>query len=167
MRSLSRLCLALTVGLAATALVSCGGTKKPVASTGGKITKVKYFHLHDLNKPVPSADPSVPFEREYRLYGAISTKERQEREGHYYDVFWKVDDVTQPFKVRLEYRQQKTGLAVKTLEKEITPGKHRSGVTSFEVNGKEYVEGGIVTSWRAVLARGKDVLSEERSYLWK
>ena len=75
--------------------------------------------------------------------------------------------MTQPFKVRLEYRQQKTGLAVKTLEKEITPGKHRSGVTSFEVNGKEYVEGGIVTSWRAVLARGKDVLSEERSYLWK
>src|SRR4051794_14294915 len=50
------------------------------------------------------AEASLGFERTYRLYGAITNADRNQRYGNYLDFFWRVKrpaNVT----VRLEYRQ--------------------------------------------------------------
>ena len=165
LRPLHFLCRAFTVCSLGLMLVSCGSTKK-TADTGGKIDNVKYFLLKDVNKVVQSGDPSIPFERDYRLYGAVSVKERTARMGNYYDVLWSVTDRSQPVKVRIEFRQAKSGLAIKTKEESIAaPKKHN--VTHFTVIEDEYVKDGAVGSWRVTLLRGKEVLSQEKSYLWE
>ena len=163
LRSLPILCRAVTAGAFAMALASCSSTNPP--GPGGQIVKVKYDRLDSSAPPIPGLDPSVAFERNYHLHGAVSNAERLARDGHYYAVMWKVTDRNQPVQVRLEYRQQNTGTALKTLEQEVTK-VGRSNVTRFEVNGGEYVNGGAVTSWRATLVRGKEVLAEAKSYLW-
>jgi hypothetical protein len=163
LRSLPILCRALAAGALGLALVSCSATNPP--GPGGQITKVKYYHLLNHDRLIPGGNPMVAFERDYHLRGAVSIKERDARDGHYYTVMWKVTDRSQPVKVRLEYRQQNTGAKVKTLEQEVTR-VDRHNNTHFEVIGEEYVTGGLVTSWRATLVRGKEVLAEAKSYLW-
>src|SRR5215472_18193592 len=51
-------------------------------------------------------DAPITFERQYRLYGAVTAVDRRQRFGDYFDFFWRAkrpSDVT----VRLEYRQEK------------------------------------------------------------
>lgn len=163
LRSLPNLCRAITAGAFAMALASCSSTNPP--GPGGHIVKVKYFRLDAEAPPIPGLDPSVAFERNYHLHGAVSNAERLARDGHYYAVMWKVTDRTQPVKVRLEYRQQNTGTKVQILEQEVTK-IDRSNLTRFEVIGEKIVNGGSVTSWRITLVRGKQVLAEAKSYLW-
>ena len=147
-------------------MTSCSSTKTKAVSTGGHIDKVKYYHLSDINKPIVAAEPSIPFERQYLLHGAVTKKEREARQGHYYAVFWKTTDRSQPVKVRLEYRQQKTGAKVMMVEQDIASPKG-SNVTKFSIIGETYVTNGPVTSFRVSLVRGKQVLAEEKSYLWE
>lgn len=147
-------------------MASCSSTKTKPASTGGKIDKVKYYHLSDLNKPIVAAEPSISFERQYLLHGAVTKIEREARQGHYYAVFWQATDRSQPVKVRLEYRQQKTGAKVMMVEQEVAAPKG-SNVTKFSIIGETYVTNGPVTSFRVSLVRGKQVLAEEKSYLWE
>lgn len=147
-------------------MASCSSTKPPSASTGGQIVKVKYYHLADVNKPIVAAEPSIPFERQYFLHGAVTMKERLARQGHYYTVFWKATDRSLPMTVRLEYRQQKTGAKVMVIDEEISSPKG-SNITKFAIIGEPYTTNGSVTSWRASLVRGKVILSEEKSYLWE
>ncbi|HEY2573649.1 MAG TPA: hypothetical protein VGH65_06260 [Verrucomicrobiaceae bacterium] len=164
------LCLLTTLrraamaGALALALAACSATNPP--GPGGQITKVKYYHLESQMRPIPGVDPPITFERDYYLYGAVSNKDRLLRDGHYYVVMWKVTDPSQPVKVRLEYRQQKTGTTLKTIEKEVSKIDKRN-LTRFEVNGQSYVDSGPVTSWRASVVRGKQVLAEAKSYLWE
>lgn len=163
LRFLPNLCRAVTAGALGLAMASCSSTNPP--GSGGQIVKVKYYHLLSREAAIPGADPPINFEREYHLYGAVSHKERIARDGHYYVLMWKVTDRSQPVKVRMEYRQQNTGVTKKVQEKEVTK-VNRNNETRFEVNGDEYVKGGAVTSWRATLVRGKEVIAEAKSYLW-
>ena len=109
---------------------------------------------------------AIPFESQHYLHGAVSNKERTEREGNYYTIFWRVDDRSQPVKVRLEYRQKLTGFAVKSIEKEVTDIR-RNNVTDFSIIGEDYITNGAVNCWKASLVRGKEVLAEHKSYLWE
>lgn len=163
LRFLPILCRAVTAGVFAVALASCSSTNPP--GPGGQVVKVKYYRLDASEPPIPGLDPSVAFEHNYHLHGAVSNAERDARSGHYYAVIWKVTDRTQPVQVRLEYRQEKTGTKVHTLEQEATKLK-RSNITHFEVIGDQITANGAVTSWRVTLARGKQVLAEAKSYLW-
>ncbi len=158
---------ALTAAGLALLMVSCAGTKAPQGN-GGTITKVKYYFLDDIrHKPIQVVtDPSIPFERQHYLYGAVSQKEMAERYGNYYTVFWKADDRSQPVKVRLEYRQSLTGLVVKSTEQVVTDIR-KNNITQFAVIGDDYVKGGPVSCWKASLVRGKEILAESRSYLWE
>ncbi len=156
----SRVLLAAGLGLL---LANCS-TKQ--VGAGATITKVNPYHLTDAFRPITATDPSIRFERDVLLHGAISTEERREREGDYFTIFWKAEDRTQPVKVRLEYRQKNSGLAVKTIEQEVTE-VHRNNTTKFSFIGSEYVTNGPVTSWRASIVRGKDTLVDYKSYLWE
>lgn len=144
--------------------VSCS-TK--VVTDQGSIIKVKTYHLRDAVAPAEVvADPAVNFERQYVLHGAVHPMEMEDREGNYFSVFWKVEDRSQPVKVRFEYTQVATGLDVKTVEEEVVDLRSRN-ITNFSFVGNDYLANGPVTSWRASVVRGKDVLVSYNSYLWK
>src|SRR5690242_15764560 len=51
-------------------------------------------------------DAPIIFERQYRMFGAVTALDQRQRFGNYFDFFWRAkrpSDVT----VRLEYRQEK------------------------------------------------------------
>jgi hypothetical protein len=147
----------LCSGLAACSSVSKG--------PGGEVSKVKPYHLQPL-EILRTTDPSIHFERMHYLYGAVSLAEKMERAGHYYTIWWKADDASQPVKVRFEYRQKLTGLNVKVKEEDVASVRSGSNSTKFQVTGAEYQTDGPVTAWRVQVLRGKEVLASQQSFLW-
>lgn len=115
--------------------------------------------------PVRTVDRAVEFERDHLLYGAVTRADVTERFGHYYTIFWRANDRTQPVKVRFEYRQANTGLEAKVIEEEVTDVR-RTNSTKFQVTGNEYNASGRVTAWRVTLLRGREELASQQSYLW-
>jgi hypothetical protein len=112
-----------------------------------------------------SGDPTIEFERAYRLYGAVTALDQRRRYGHYFDFFWRARQPG-PLTVRLEYRQEK--LRAFTQAREVSyasaQGSHR---TSFAVVGDDFFNDGRVVSWRCLLLRNGRIVAEERSYLWR
>lgn len=152
----------LHVALAGLAVTSCTITAK---GPGGEIAKVKYYLLQP-QEVLRSTDPAIQFERQHYLWGAYTAAEIIARTGNYYTVMWKAHDRTQPVTVRFECRQEKTALAVKTLEQQVTDLR-RHNQTEFKITGTDFTEGGRVTAWRVTLLRGKEELASQNSYLWK
>jgi hypothetical protein len=110
-------------------------------------------------------DAPIVFERQYRLYGAVTGLDMRQRFGNYFDFFWRVkrpSDVT----LRLEYRQEK--LHEHTQAQEITyrnvRGTHR---TEFKVIGDDYFDDGRVIAWRCLLIANGRIVAENRSFLWE
>jgi hypothetical protein len=110
-------------------------------------------------------DAPITFERQYRLYGAVTALDKRQRFGDYFDFFWRAkrpSDVT----VRLEYRQEKLHEHVQA--QEITyknvRGTHK---TEFKVIGDDYFDDGRVISWRCLLIASGRIVAENRSFLWK
>ena len=130
------------------------------------ITKVKIFRLNTLQRLLPTADRAIRFEQERLLYGAITQRQRTERNGQYYTIMWRAKDRTQPMTVRFEYRQQNTGLKIHVKEEEVTPAAG-TNTTRFQVISKEFHEAGAVMAWRVTLLRGKEELAHADSFLWK
>jgi hypothetical protein len=111
------------------------------------------------------AEASLGFERTYRLYGAISNAERNQRYGNYFDFFWRVKrpaNVT----VRLEYRQEKLRAFVQAREisYENVKGNRK---TEFAIIGDDYFQDGRVIAWRCLLVENGHIVAENRSYLWE
>jgi hypothetical protein len=156
----SRIILAAGLGLL---LASCS-TKS--VGNGATITKVNPYHLKDVNARVVAADPSINFEKDSILHGAISQEERIARQGDYFTIFWSVEDRSQPVVVRLEYRQKASGLTIKKVEQDVAE-IGRNNVTKFAFIGDDYVSNGPVTAWRASIVRGSQVLTSYNSYLWE
>jgi hypothetical protein len=68
--------------------------------------------------------------------------------------------------VRLEYRQAKTGNAVRA--REVAYEQAQGSVkTSFAVIGDSYLWNGPVTAWRCLLIENKRIVGFTQSYLWK
>jgi hypothetical protein len=98
-------------------------------------------------------------------YGALSTDEREQREGSYYDIFWRAErlaDIT----VRFEYRQAKLGNAVRAQETFVSQAKG-TVKSSFSVIGDEFLWDGPVTAWRCLLIENGRIVGFTQSYLWK
>jgi outer membrane biogenesis lipoprotein LolB len=60
-------------------------------------------------------DASVVFERNYRMYGAITALDQRQRYGTYLDFFWRARREAD-VRVRLEYRQEKLHAFVQARE---------------------------------------------------
>ena len=110
-------------------------------------------------------EASITFERQYRLFGAVTKLDQHQRFGNYFDFFWRTKrpaDVT----VRLEYRQEKLHEHVQA--QEISYGTvHGSHKSSFKVVGDDYSDGGRVIAWRCLLIEQGKIVAENRSYLWR
>ncbi len=111
------------------------------------------------------AEASLGFERTYRLHGAISRADRNQRWGNYFDFFWRVKrpaNVT----VRLEYRQEQLRSFVQAREISY-PDARGNNKTEFAIIGDDYLQDGRVTAWRCLLIENGKIVAENRSYLWE
>jgi hypothetical protein len=110
-------------------------------------------------------DAPIVFERQYRLYGAVTGVDQRQRFGNYFDFFWRTkrpSDVV----VRLEYRQEKLHEHVQA--QEITYGNVRgTHKTEFKVIGDDYFDDGRVIAWRCLLIANGRIVAENRSFLWE
>lgn len=105
------------------------------------------------------------FQRTWINYGALTQAERKEREGSYYDIFWRAArpaDIT----VRFEYRQAKLGNAVRAQETFVSQAKG-TVKSSFSVVGDDFEWDGPVTAWRCLLIENGKIVAFTQSYLWK
>jgi len=108
---------------------------------------------------------SITFERQYRLFGAVTKLDQRQRFGNYFDFFWRVKqpaDVT----IRLEYRQEKLHAHVQAQEVAY-PDVRGAQKTEFKVIGDDYFDGGRVIAWRCLLINGGRIVAENRSFLWE
>jgi hypothetical protein len=110
-------------------------------------------------------DAPIVFERQYRLFGAVTGVDQRQRFGDYFDFFWRskrASDVT----VRLEYRQEKLHEHVQA--QEITYRNARgTNKTEFKVIGDDYLDDGRVIAWRCLLIANGRIVAENRSFLWE
>src|ERR1700758_268170 len=110
-------------------------------------------------------DAPITFERQYRMFGAVTALDQRQRFGNYFDFFWRAKrpaDVT----VRLEYRQEKLHSHVQA--QEVYLGQVRgSGKTSFKVVGDDYFDDGEVIAWRCLLISNGRIVAENRSFMWE
>ena len=116
------------------------------------------------SKAATSQDVSITFEREYRLFGAVTNLDKRQRYGNYFDFFWRAKrpaNVT----VRLEYRQEKLHAQVQAQEVSY-PNVRGTQKTEFKVIGDDYFDDGKVIAWRCLLIENGAVVAENRSFLW-
>lgn len=155
-------CLRLgCLAILAFALSACSSTTK---GPGGQISKVKYYHLMPFFTP-QTTNPTILFERQHFVYGAVTKKDIVDRFGHYYAFFWKTTDRTGPVTIKFEYQQAKSGLS-KRVQEQVVDDIHRSNVSKFQVVGPEYQKSGRVIAWRISILRGKEELVSQQSALW-
>ena len=117
------------------------------------------------SKSTTVQDASIRFERQYRLFGAVTKLDQRERIGNYFDFFWRARraaDLT----VRLEYRQEKLHAHVQGQEISY-PNARGSYKTEFKVVGDDYFDDGRVTAWRCLLIENGRIVAETRSYMWE
>ena len=116
-------------------------------------------------KTLTLQDVPITFERQYRLFGAVTTLDQRQRCGDYFDFFWRAKrpaDVT----VRLDYRQEKLHEHVQT--QEISYRNVRgTQKTEFKVIGDDYFDDGRVIAWRCLLIENGRIVAENRSYMWE
>src|SRR5436853_1043763 len=127
---------------------------------GGKLSSTA-----PSSKSTTVQDASIRFERQYRLFGAVTRLDQRERMGNYFDFFWKARrsaDLT----VRLEYRQEKLHSHVQAQEISYSDarGSHK---TEFKVVGDDYFDDGRVTAWRCLLIENGTIVAETHSYMWE
>jgi hypothetical protein len=110
-------------------------------------------------------DAPITFERQYRMFGAVTALDQRQRFGNYFDFFWRAkrpSDVT----VRLEYRQEKLHEHVQA--QEISYRNVRgTQKTEFKVIGDDYFDDGRVIAWRCLLIENGRIVAETRSFMWQ
>jgi hypothetical protein len=110
-------------------------------------------------------DAPITFERQYRMFGAVTGLDQRQRFGNYFDFFWRAkrpSDVT----VRLEYRQEKLHEHVQAQEISYR-NVHGTNRTEFKVIGDDYFDDGEVIAWRCLLISNGRIVAENRSFMWE
>jgi hypothetical protein len=143
------------------------GQEKSGADQGvqGKGKGGKLSSTAPSSKTTTVQDASIRFERQYRLFGAVTKLDQRERMGNYFDFFWKARrsaDLT----VRLEYRQEKLHAHVQAQEISYSNARG-SRKTEFKVVGDDYFDDGRVTAWRCLLIENGRIVAETHSYMWE
>ncbi|HET6886823.1 MAG TPA: hypothetical protein VFH87_02760 [Candidatus Udaeobacter sp.] len=135
-----------------------GGARQTTSTLGGKSNSPS-------QKTATMQDAPIAFERQYRLFGAVTALDQRQRFGNYLDFYWRAkrpSDVT----VRLEYRQEKLHEHVQAQEISYrnVRGTHK---TEFKVIGDDYLDDGRVIAWRCLLIENGRIVAENRSFMWE
>ena len=143
-----------------TETVAIGGQTSLGTGKGGKLSSTA-----PSSKSTTVQDASIRFEREYRLFGAVTKLDERERMGNYFDFFWKARRSAN-LTMRLEYRQEKLHAHVQAQEISY-PNARGSHKTEFKVVGDDYADDGRVTAWRCLLIENGRIVAEIHSYMWE
>ncbi len=136
------------------------GLRTATSSKAGKLASTA-----PSKKSATLQDASITFERQYRLFGAVTGLDQHQRFGDYFDFFWRAKrpaDLT----VRLEYRQEKLHSFVQAQEMSY-PNARGNYKTEFKVVGDDYFDDGRVIAWRCLLIENRRIVAENRSYMWE
>ena len=140
------------------------GERAPTQSQSSRQT-TSTFGAKSTQKAATLQDAPITFERQYRLFGAVTGVDQRQRFGDYFDFFWRAKrpaDVS----VRLEYRQEKLHEHVQA--QEISYRNVRgTRKTEFKVIGDDYLDDGRVIAWRCLLIENGRVVGENHSYMWE
>lgn len=152
------------------ALFCIAATVPLLFSCAGKITTIEHVREVPLKTTsLPSEDVGMHrSQATFLLYGAVSNKERVQRQGQYYFVTWYDADPDQAVTLVMMYRQGKTGSRILTKSISYPPGR-KGGTQSpvFEFIGDDAKENGQILAWKLLLKDQNDkTLSERHSYLW-
>src|SRR5438477_6735263 len=133
--------------------------------TASSVTGTLSGRTAPAQKTLTLQDVPITFERQYRLFGAVTLLDARQRCGDYFDFFWRAKrpaDIT----VRLEYRQEKLHEHVQGQEISYrnVRGTHK---TEFKIIGDDYFDDGRVISWRCLLIENGRIVAEKRSYMWE
>ncbi len=134
------------------------GARRETSKIGGKSNS-------SSQKTATMQDAPITFERQYRMFGAVTGLDQHQRFGNYFDFFWRAkrpSDVT----VRLEYRQEKLHEHVQAQEISYH-NVHGTHKTEFKVIGDDYFDDGRVIAWRCLLIESARIVAETRSFLWE
>jgi hypothetical protein len=136
-----------------------GGARQTTSTLGGGKSN------SPSQKTATLQDAPITFERQYRMFGAVTALDQRQRFGNYFDFFWRArrpSDVT----VRLEYRQEKLHEHVQAQEISYrnVRGTHK---TEFKVIGDDYLDDGRVIAWRCLLIENGRIVAENRSFMWE
>src|SRR6266566_9019540 len=140
--------------------------RAPTQSQSARQTTSTLGAKSSTQKTATLQDAPITFERQYRLFGAVTGVDQRQRFGDYLDFFWRVkrpSDLT----VRLEYRQEKLHEHVQAQEisyRNVDRGTHK---TEFKVIGDDYADDGRVIAWRCLLIENGRIVAENRSYMWE
>jgi hypothetical protein len=134
-------------------------------STQGRTKGGKLSSTAPSSKSTTVQDASIRFERQYRLFGAVTKLDQRERIGNYFDFFWRARRAAN-LTMRLEYRQEKLHAHVQAQEISYSNvrGSHK---TEFKVVGDDYFDDGRVTGWRCLLIENGTIVAETHSYMWE
>lgn len=130
------------------------------AAASGKIHKVLPHYL-DYNGQ-HALSPSL-YDRD--AYQALLRRKPESRSGIRVDINWKGSRSTN-FTLKIELRGVKGNeTTTRTLEQKVKPGLF-SKWTGIPFTGTDYKTFGELTSWRATLWDGTELVAEKRSFLW-
>lgn len=119
----------------------------------------------NLKSKAVTQEASINFERAYRLFGAVTAYDQRQRQGEYFDFYWRAkrrSNIT----VRFEYKQE--NLRAFTQAQELNYHDVRGTLHSaFRVTGDEYLDDGKVLAWRCLLVENGRIVAEKRSFLWE
>ena len=134
------------------------GARKTSSSLGGKSNSPS-------QKTATMQDAPITFERQYRLFGAVTALDQRQRYGNYLDFYWRAKRPSDVI-VRLEYRQEKLHEHVQAQEISYrnVRGTHK---TEFKVIGDDYFDDGRVIAWRCLLIENGRIVAENRSFMWE
>ena len=122
--------------------------------------------IFDSSKPLPATkSEAAEYERQRMAWGAIDYWDLRQRDGSYYNFFWRTKnpaDVT----VRFEYRQAGLGNYVMAQERNY-PDARGTRKSSFQVTGDDVLEDGPITSWRVLLVVDGRIVAMRQSFMWK
>ncbi len=143
-------------------------TEQPLVSGKAKVSKngeTQGVKPNNSKSTSGVQEASITFERQYRLFGAVTKLDQHQRFGNYFDFFWRAKRPAE-ITVRLEYRQEKLHGHVQAQEVDcgLVHGSHK---TSFKVVGDDYFDGGRVIAWRCLLIEDRKIVAENRSFLWR
>jgi hypothetical protein len=133
--------------------------------TASSITGTLSGNTTPAQKTLTLQDVPITFERQYRLFGAVTLLDARQRFGDYFDFFWRAKrpaDIT----VRLEYRQEKLHEHVQAQEISYR-NVHGTRKTEFKVIGDDYFDDGRVIAWRCLLVENGRIVAENHSYMWE
>ena len=117
------------------------------------------------SKTTTVQDASIRFERQYRLFGAVTKLDQRERMGNYFDFFWRARR-TADLTVRLQYKQEKLHAHIQAQDL-FYPAARGNYKTEFKVIGDDYFDDGRVIAWRCLLIENGRIVAETHSYLWQ